>query len=125
MSTIAYLSKSDQVRSKKPIKKHKQAKNKKFPTPTPIGEHICARCGKSKYLEIHHVFPAANRNNSSIYGCVEWLCYHCHRDYGIGAHGGNEKLNAKLKRKHQLKLMNDGMSLDKFIEIFGRTYIVS
>ena len=112
------------MRSNKPVKKHKQTKKKKIQTPRPEGEHKCYACDRTKYLEVHHVYPGCNRNNSSIHCCTVWLCHHHHRGQPDGVHGGNEKLNAKLKREFQLKLMNSGMSLDEFISIFGKTYLV-
>lgn len=121
---MAYLSKENQVRSKTPHKKYKKPKKKKVKTPVPSGPKECAGCGKSKYLEVHHVFPGANRDNSSRYGCVEWLCYHHHRGQPDGVHGGNSELDLKLKRKHQLLLMKSGMSLDDFIKIFSKSYMV-
>lgn len=75
---MAYISKSDQVRSNRP-KKYKNAKKKPKPrvkTPRPEGEYKCAGCGKTKYLQIHHVyFNRGNRDLSSMHKCVEWICY--------------------------------------------------
>ena len=116
------LSKANQVKSFKPVKKHKQSRKKKTPTPLPSGEHKCYACDRTKYLEVHHVYPSSNRNNSSQYGCVVWLCHHHHRGQPNGVHGGNEELNGKLKKEFQLKLMNDGMEYEDFISIFGRSY---
>ena len=120
MITIAYLSKSNQVRGNKSRKK--QARKKKIPTPVPIGEHKCFACGKTKYLEIHHVYPGVNRTNSSIYKCVEWACNTHHRSQPDGVHGGNYDLDQMLKKKWQLKLMNTVMSMEDFIRIFGKNY---
>jgi hypothetical protein len=124
MSIIAYLSKADQVRSKKPYKNHKQVKKKKVATPTPDAEKICVGCGNKHSLSIHHCYYGRGiRDLSSRYKCVDWLCWHCHQS-STGIHGTHTdgKLDAKLKRKHQLRLMEGGMSLDEFISIFGRSY---
>ncbi len=121
-----YLSKEHQVRSKKPMKKHKQTKKKKVPTPMPDAEYICVGCGKKHNLSIHHVYYKRGlRDISSKYKCVCWLCWHCHQS-STGIHGthSDDKLNAKLKREFQLKLMNQGMKLDEFIELFGCSYMV-
>lgn len=124
---MAYnLSKEYQVRSKKPVKKHKQTRKKKVPTPIPLGEKVCAcGCGKKHNLSIHHVFfNRGSRDLSSIHHCVEWLCWHSHQS-STGIHGTHSdgELDKKLKRKHQLRLMNNGMSLDEFIKLFGRSYV--
>ena len=120
---MAYISKEHQVRSFKPKKKHKQTKKKKIQTPRPEGEHKCYACNRTKYLEVHHCFPGVNRDNSSTYGCVEWLCYHHHREQPTGVHGGNIELDRELKKKHQLRLMQEVMSIDEFVKIFGRSYV--
>ena len=113
------------MRSNKPVKKHKQTKKKKVQTPRPDAPYKCVGCGKEHYLSIHHVYGNSSRNASSTHGCVEYLCWHCHQS-STGIHGTHSdgKLDAKLKRKHQLRLMNNGMSLDTFIKTFGRSYIV-
>ena len=123
---MAYLSKENQVRSFKPKKTHKQTKKKKIKTPVPTGERVCAHCGRMKYLEIHHCFYGDKyaRDKSSELKCVEWLCYHCHREQPNGVHGGNIELDIKLKKKHQLRLMNNGISLDEFVDIFGMSYMI-
>ncbi len=122
---MAYLSKYDQVNSKTPKKKYKQTRKKKVQTPRPTGEHVCAGCGKIKYLNIHHVYyNRGSRDLSSKYCCVDWLCWECHQS-STGIHGtySDGKLDKELKEKHQLRLLNNGMTMDKFIELFGRSYI--
>jgi len=122
--TIAYLSKHDQVKSFKP---HKEKKHKKqrVKTPIPTGEKVCVGCGMKRSLSIHHCYYGRGlRDISSKYECVEWLCWHCHQS-SEGIHGTHSdgKLDKELKKKHQLRLMNDGMSMDEFIAIFGRSYV--
>lgn len=118
------LTKEYQCRSKTPKKIKHKAKKKKVKTPVPMGEHKCAGCGKTKYLNIHHCYYARGlRDISSKYHCTSWLCYECHQS-STGIHGTHSdgKLDQKLKRWHQMRLMNSGMSLDEFIKIFGRSY---
>ena len=122
---MAYLTKANQVKSNKPIKKHKQTKKKKVPTPRPEGEYKCSGCGKEHYLSRHHVYYGHGlRDLSSKHNCVEFLCWNCHQS-STGIHGTHSdgELDKKLKRKHQLRLLNSGMSMDDFIRIFGRSYI--
>ncbi len=118
------LTKANQCRSFKPVKKHKQNKKKKVKTPRPEGEHVCYACGRTKYLEIHHVYPGPNRDNSSKYGAVVWLCHHHHRGQPDGVHGGNEQLDKELKRKFQIKLMEEGLTMEEFVKTFGRSYCI-
>jgi len=123
---LAYnLSKSHQVRSNKPVKKHKQTKKPKIKTPRPEGEYKCAGCGTEHYLSRHHVYYSrGHRDPSSDYGCVEFLCWKCHQSSeGIHGTNSNGKLDKELKRKHQLRLMNKGITLDVFINLFGRSYV--
>ena len=73
---------------------------------------------------MHHVYGKDARNASSDYKCVEWICWKHHQS-STGIHGTNSdgKLDKELKQKHQLRLMNEGMSLDEFVKIFGRSYV--
>jgi len=97
-------------------------KKPKIKTPIPTGSKQCACCGSTNQISIHHVFyGSCQRNLSSKYECVEWLCYECHQSCR-GIHGGNLELDLKLKRKHQLRLM-ETMSMEKFISIFRRNYV--
>ena len=125
MINIAYLSKANQVKSFKPVKKHKQNK-KKVKTPRPEGAYACAKCGKEHSLSRHHVFYGiGQRDFSSIFKCVEFLCWTDHQSC-IGIHGSktpNTKLDYELKIKHQARLMEQGMSIVEFRSYFGKNYI--
>ena len=121
---MAYLTKEHQVKSFKPKKKHK-SKKAKTKTPRPTGKYQCAGCSSTKYLQIHHVFYGrGQRDSSSKYGCVEWLEFHCHQDsYGIhGSKSPNMELDYELKVKHQRRLLNNGMTLKEFRNLFGMDY---
>lgn len=107
------LSKESQVGKKR---------KKKEKTPIPDGDKYCQGCGVVVGLEVHHVYGASSRNHSSKYGCVEWLCYECHRGKN-GVHGQNKALDAMLKQKHQLRLENKGMTRDEFRRLFGKSYL--
>jgi len=102
----------------------KKFKKKRVATPEPEGDHVCAECDEEKYLSIHHVFGNSNRNNSSTFKCVEWLCWKHHQS-STGIHGTHSdgKLDKKLKKKHQLRLIESGMTTEEFLRIFGRNYL--
>ena len=121
---MAYISKEHQVRSFKPKKKHKQTKKKKVATPRPDAPYKCVGCGKEHYLSIHHVYGSSSRNASSKYMAVEYLCWACHQS-STGIHGTHSDgvLDKELKKKHQLRLLENDMSMDEFVKIFGRSYI--
>ena len=125
---MSYLSKEQQVRTKRPYKK-KSNKKKPKPngkTPIPTGAKICAcGCGHTKYLSVHHVYGKSARRYSNKYNCTEWLCYESHQSsYGIhGSKHPNIDLDYKLKIKHQERLLNEGMTLKEFIFYFGMDYI--
>jgi hypothetical protein len=108
------LTKSDQVGKKK---------QRKVKTPLPSTPYKCARCGIQYNLSIHHVFygDKPTRDNSSEYGCVEWLCHNHHQGQN-GIHSGNKELDLELKRKHQERLEKE-MTREEFIKLFGRNYL--
>lgn len=106
------LTKSDQVGKKK---------QRKVKTPLPDAEKFCVGCGTTINLEIHHCMPGINRENSNKYGCVSWLCIEHHRGTK-GVHNGNEELMLRLKVIHQKRLIENGMHLEEFINIFGSNY---
>lgn len=104
------------------IPKPKKTKKKTVKTPIPIGAKECFACGCTHNLEIHHAFGSSNRNLSSEYKCVDWLCNVHHRS-NLGVHGGNTELDLQLKRKHQERLESEGMKRKHFILLFGRSYL--
>ncbi len=106
--------------------KKKPTKNKqKVKTPMPSGLYMCAGCGREHNLSIHHCYyGGGKRDNSSLNKCVEWLCWHCHQS-STGIHGTHSDgvLDKQLKVKHQERLMLEGMSIDEFRSLFGKSYI--
>lgn len=124
---MSYLSKEQQVRSKRPMKKktRKKKPNNQGKTPLPSGDKICVGCGRSHGLSIHHVFNSSSRRFSNQYNCVEWLCWHCHQG-PKGIHGGktpNIYLDYNLRIKHQKRLIEEGMSIVDFVFYFKMDYI--
>ena len=49
------------------------------------GQKRCLIC-RSPYVEKHHVFGAANRQNSEKYGLTVWLCHKHHNEPPEGVH---------------------------------------
>ncbi len=84
-------------------------------------EEECYICGSTRWLELHHIFNAANRNNSTKYGLVVYLCHHCHNEPPNGVHH-NRKRNDWLKAVAQQKFNEVYVGLD-FMQIFGKNYL--
>jgi len=97
-------------------------KKKKVKTHTPDGDKYCQGCGSTVGLEVHHVYGASSRDESSRHNCVEWLCHTCHRGKN-GVHGQNKALDTMLKQKHQLRLEKSGMTRQEFRYLFGKGYL--
>jgi hypothetical protein len=43
-------------------------------------------CGKTRNLELHHVYNAALRKTSEKHGFTVWLCHDCHNEPPTGVH---------------------------------------
>lgn len=84
----------------------------------------CFLCGKVGWLEDHHVFPAALRDKSDLYGLVVGLCGEsCHRTGKKSAHGCRETANS-LKQHAQIKWMTKyHASIAAFRHEFYKNYI--
>jgi len=74
-------------------------------------------------LHRHHIFyGTGNRKNSDRYGLWVWLIPRLH-NIGTGSiHGGNWKLDLKLKREAQTAF-EEKYSHDKFMQVFGENYL--
>ena len=81
----------------------------------------CFFCGKTRWLERHHIFPASNRKWSEQYGLWVWCCDYCHRDPQNGVQYNRKKADG-LKRLGQIAF-EARHSHEEFIEIFGKNYI--
>lgn len=84
-------------------------------------EKQCYLCGSVRWLEVHHIFNAANRKNSTKYGLVVYLCHYCHNEPPNGVHHNIERM-LYLKRIGQ-KAFEEHYSNEEFIKIFGRNYL--
>lgn len=84
-------------------------------------EKECFICGCKNWLELHHIFGASNRKNSTKYGLTVYLCHKHHNEPPNSVHF-NRQLNDWLKAVGQNKFNEKYPNLD-FIKIFGKNYL--
>ena len=85
-------------------------------------ENKCALCGKTYWLERHHIFNGAFRKKSEKYGAVCMLCHWCHNEPPNGVHYNAEEMR-KLKADAQRRIENYyNISTNEFIQLFGKNY---
>ena len=73
-------------------------------------------------VEIHHIYPSANRNRSEIYGFVVPLRPDLHPN---GVHAGKDAklIDTRLKRMAQEYYEAHYGTREQFITEFGRSYL--
>lgn len=87
------------------------------------GSRECYECSSTQMVEEHHIFyGTANRKKSEKYGLKVHLCYIHHRDSAHGVHGGNHKLDRKLKEIGQQEFEKK-YGHEKFMQEFGKNYL--
>ena len=84
-------------------------------------EPKCYLCGSVRWLEVHHIFNASNRNNSTKYGLVVYLCHQCHNEPPLGVHFNKERMRY-LQQIGQKAFIKKYPNKD-FVKIFGRNYL--
>lgn len=90
---------------------------------TEDGREMCYICGRTNWIEHHHVFGGANRKISDKYGLVVPLCHFCHNEPPNGVHHNFENME-KLQQAVQLIAMEHyGWNKEDFIKIFGRNFL--
>lgn len=82
----------------------------------------CYFCGRTDWIECHHIFQGAYRRKSEQYGFVIDLCHHHHNEPPDGVHH-NRQNNLILKRKAQTEFEKTMGTREEFIKIFGRNYL--
>lgn len=83
----------------------------------------CFLCGRTDWIEHHHIFGASNRKKSTKYGLTVPLCRWCHNEPPNGVHH-NKSAMFKLHQYGQRKVMAEqGWSTEDFIREFGRNYL--
>ena len=93
-------------------------------------EDGCYICGRNGYLELHHIFGAANRKHSTEDGLCVYLCRPCHNEPPNGVHFNKERMDA-LRRYGQTLYENNLIAEGKtrqeareaFIKRYGRNYL--
>ena len=78
----------------------------------------CRICGKYGVTDWHHIFGGRFRNLSEKHGFVVELCRGCHHK----AHN-NAEFGTALKHDAELEWLEDGNSIEDWMEIFGRTWV--
>ena len=86
-------------------------------------ERECFLCGRTGWIEAHHIFGGPYRKKSDKYGLVVDLCHDCHNEPPYGAHHNKDTM-LQLKRYGQKKAMlEQGWTVEKFIREFGKNYL--
>lgn len=86
-------------------------------------EKRCFICGSHQWIEIHHIFGAADKKKSTEYGLVVPLCHYCHNEPPNGVHQ-NKDIRRKLQAYAQKKAMKHyGWDMETWRSIFGRNYL--
>lgn len=82
----------------------------------------CFFCGTTVGLQRHHIYAGSRRNASEKYGCWVWLCLAHHTGSNYAAHT-NKRFNDYLQERAQREFEKKVGSRDKFIEVFGRSFL--
>ena len=94
---------------------------KKFKSIITSNAERCFLCGRSTWIEIHHIFSGCYRKKSTLYGLVVPLCHFCHNEPPNGVHFNRANMD-KLRAIGQKKFQEVYPELN-FIKIFGRNYL--
>ena len=86
-------------------------------------EDRCYLCHRTDNLDTHHVFFGANRKWSEKYGLTVKLCHNSCHIFGKNAAHKNKQTDAMLKDMAQRKF-EQMYSHEKFMEVFGRNYLI-
>jgi len=94
-------------------------------------EDGCYICGRNGYLELHHIFGAANRKHSTEDGLCVYLCRPCHNEPPNGVHFNKDnmhRLHVHGQRIWEMgKIVNEGLTDEQareaFIKRYGKNYL--
>lgn len=81
----------------------------------------CYFCGRTDWIERHHIFSGPYRKKSEKYGFVVDLCHYHHNEPPDGVHF-NRANNLILKKMAQKKFKQTG-TREEFRELFGKSYL--
>lgn len=81
----------------------------------------CYICGRTDWIERHHIFGGPYRKASERHGLMVDLCHWCHNEPPAGVHH-NSEVNHRLKAGFQGKF-EETHTRQEFLEIFGKSYL--
>lgn len=84
--------------------------------------NYCFICGRYTYTERHHIFGGAYRKKSDKYGLAVNLCHYCHNEPPNGVHHNAANM-LWLKQTGQRRMMEQGWTVERFREEFGKNYL--
>lgn len=91
--------------------------------PDPFEVPVCFETGTPRALDVHHIYPGANRAKSDELGCWVYLAHNVH----MALHDHLEpfaSLGEQLKALCQRTLEEEhGWTRGRFIETFGKSYL--
>ncbi len=85
--------------------------------------YLCGCNARADYfgLDEHHVYGGPNRYLSEKYGLKVYLCHgRCHLN---GVHKSADINNFLKAEVQKIAMVHYGWTLERFIEIFGKSYI--
>ena len=84
-------------------------------------EKRCYFCGRTDWLERHHIMHGPHRKKSERYGLTVYLCHWHHNEPPEGVHHNREN-DLRLKRIAQ-KEFDKVHGAGAFFETFGKNYL--
>lgn len=81
----------------------------------------CYICGRTDWIESHHIFGGPYRKASERHGLVVDLCHWCHNEPPVGAHH-NKHTAFRLKREGQRRF-EQTHTREEFMATFGKNYL--
>lgn len=84
-------------------------------------EHKCFICGRTDWIECHHIYGGANRKISEKNGFKVNLCHYCHNEPPNGVHH-NRNNDLRLKQICQ-KEYEKTHTREEFMGLIGRNYL--
>lgn len=83
-------------------------------------DKICVRCGTTLNIEKHHILNGtAYRKKAEEDGLWMYLCHDCHQY----VHSVNNMLLREYKKLAELIFIQNGGSVEKFVERYGKNYL--
>ena len=86
-------------------------------------ERRCFLCGRTGWIEKHHLFGGAYRKKSDKLGLVVDLCHECHNEPPYGAHHNKDTMLLLKKYGQQKAMEEQGWTVEDFIREFGKNYL--